>query len=339
MKNKNLHLKNVIPICKKALLVSLFLSLLVHAEKYYFIITLDTSGSMRPYFAVVQQYVTEQIIGKAAKPGDEVIVIRFDNYAEVSARFIISETNDLSGISRLRAVGQKTDLSAAVVAADDSLRTVSDQDANVILFLLTDGVNDPPRRSPFYSPDGQFHQDFITHSSNQQRKGWQIIVTGIGQNTCAQKLNQILGGKYIELSANPSLDEMIGKITSTLYLARRKNFTISLIIFAVGLLLLLSGLYLFVFRKKRDATTGFQSAAPSVPSAALSVSSPGVPGSTPQLDENTGIAKARKAAKPSRTVKVSKAVKPVTTKKVSKAAKPSITGKVTKSPNAAKKKR
>ena len=164
------------------------------------ILVLDKSLSMEDKFAAVLEYVNVSIVDQMLIPGDLFVLITFYGKTEVPvARRIVSE-NDKTEIkrivSRLRADGSYTDIGNALDVLSRRITELSDSARRKHLLLLTDGKQEAPRGSRYYSPDGSFNHDFLANTKIIQKQGWKIHVLGIGTEQEAQKLAVELSGTF-----------------------------------------------------------------------------------------------------------------------------------------------
>ena len=164
------------------------------------ILVLDKSLSMEDKFTAVRDYVNNSIIDQMLIPGDLFILITFYGKTEVPVARRIASDNDKREIkqivSRLRADGSYTDIGNALDVLSRKLAELSDPSRRKHLLLLTDGKQEAPRGSRYYSPDGSFNHDFLANTKIIQKQGWKIHVLGIGTEQEAQKLAVELSGTF-----------------------------------------------------------------------------------------------------------------------------------------------
>jgi hypothetical protein len=185
------------------------------------IIALDKSLSMENKIGAVKDWVNSYIIDQLLIPGDDLIVVSFYGKADVT----ISQTlKDDSGratlknlISQIKGNGRYTDIGNAldVLKAQIALRESDSREKYVL--LLTDGIQEAPPGSKYYSKDGKFNHEFLANTKTIQEKGWKVMVLGLGTDTAARDLATELQGSYKEVATNPttsSLTEKAGSLFS-----------------------------------------------------------------------------------------------------------------------------
>ncbi len=117
---------------------------------------------------------------------------------------LINEQSRLSlssSLSQLEADGRFTDIGNALDRLNSLLsHETEDSDLKRYLLLITDGIQEAPPESPYYSPDGSFNHRFLETTKEIQKKGWKIVILGIGTDTAARKVSQELDGIYKEIT-------------------------------------------------------------------------------------------------------------------------------------------
>ena len=76
------------------------------------------------------------------------------------------------------------------------------------MLLITDGKQEAPPESKYYSPDGSFNHEFLKNSKVIQKQGWKIHILGIGMGTSAKELAENLSATYSEVPEEPSPEEL-----------------------------------------------------------------------------------------------------------------------------------
>jgi hypothetical protein len=95
----------------------------------------------------------------------------------------------------------------ALEEALEQLERLSDPSHQQIVLILTDGVNHPPRESPYFAPvkgdsgkglppTSDFNQKFLSRVKSLSVQGFRTHVVGIGTVTDAKKLGEALGAEY-----------------------------------------------------------------------------------------------------------------------------------------------
>ena len=92
------------------------------------------------------------------------------------------------------------------------------------MLLITDGKQEAPPHSPFYSPDGSFNHEFLENTKEIQKSGWKIVVLGIGDASAAKEIAQELSASYSVVSESTSsqeisesIDNFLGRLDLTLF--------------------------------------------------------------------------------------------------------------------------
>jgi hypothetical protein len=111
-------------------------------------------------------------------------------------------------ISGLVENGHFTDIGNAL----DTLRSeVEKRETNGRLkhiLLITDGIQEAPPTSKYYSPDGSFNHEFLKNTKTIQKKGWKIQLLGLGSGTAVLDLARQLEAAYGELKGAVSSEEI-----------------------------------------------------------------------------------------------------------------------------------
>lgn len=175
------------------------------------IITLDKSLSMVEEIEAVKEYLNSYIIDQLLIPGDFFLVVAFYGETEIPVSLTIEGEEDKRQardlISDLLADGRFTDIGNALDRLGKEVDRLSDPERKKYLLLITDGIQEAPPESKYYSSDGSFNHEFLNNTKIIQKKGWKIHVLGIGTYQAAQELAQELSGKYTEISEEPTSRE------------------------------------------------------------------------------------------------------------------------------------
>jgi Mg-chelatase subunit ChlD len=175
-------------------------------------IVLDESGSMKPIFPRVTAYLADAIVRDYLVPRDYFAVLGFSDLPRVRVSQQLSsaaEKDNLADLLRnLNVVPQGyTDMGRALEETLRQLERLADPSHEQVILILTDGLNQPPRQSPYYAPlrsdsgmalapPSAFNERFLQEVKQLAEKGWRIHVVGIGAETDAQKLAEALGAGY-----------------------------------------------------------------------------------------------------------------------------------------------
>lgn len=160
----------------------------------------------------VKAYATTELIDGQLILGDFLEVIGFYGAGEVLVSQLVQTEADRAEIKRiingLVENGYYTDIGNAL----DILRTeVEKREGNGRLkhiLLITDGIQEAPPTSRYYSPDGSFNHEFLANAKTIQKKGWKIQLIGLGAGTAVLDLARELEAVYGEITGDLSVDEV-----------------------------------------------------------------------------------------------------------------------------------
>lgn len=176
-------------------------------------LVVDKSLSMAPRIGAVKAYIDKSIIQNMLIPGDWLCVIEFYGEAHVVlASTVGPDKQPLErAVDSIRANGHWTDIGNAL----DKLRAVIDSgdypNHRKYFMLMTDGEQEAPPTSRYYSPTGSFNHAFLDNTKTIQEKGWKIEILGIGTHTAAEKLAKSLSGGFAQVSGSPTQAEIAQK--------------------------------------------------------------------------------------------------------------------------------
>jgi len=177
-------------------------------------LVLDKSLSMEEEIEEVIEYVNGFLLKELLIPGDRLFLIPFYGEAPILYQGKILQEEDFSSvmteISQLRADGAYTDIGNAL----DMLNNIRQPESpnRKYFLLLTDGKQEAPPESPYYSPDGSYNHRFLENTRIIRDQGWKIIVLGIGNDFDAQELARELSAGYapLEEAAENDVEELVG---------------------------------------------------------------------------------------------------------------------------------
>ncbi|MFP4362864.1 MAG: vWA domain-containing protein [Spirochaetia bacterium] len=207
-------------IGKKTVFLGLFLMMIglfcafgdERTENIDVLLVLDKSLSMRQEIGSVRSYVEQEILNDILIPGDSLMVIQFYGNAEVLINGVYGSGEDLeafrSQVQTIQADGAFTDIGNALDRLQNELSAFQNNDRRKYMLLLTDGRQEAPEDSPYYSPDGSFNHAFLENTRMIQREGWKIHILGIGEDSAARELAQELSGVYTEVPEAPTEEEI-----------------------------------------------------------------------------------------------------------------------------------
>lgn len=187
------------------------------------IIALDKSLSMENKIGGVREWVNSSIIDQLLIPGDTIVVVAFFGKADVIISQTVKDDADKKAlqtiISKIRGNGRFTDIGNALDVVREQVTARQSDGREKYILLLTDGIQEAPPGSKYFSKDGKFNHEFLANTKTIQEKGWKIMILGIGTDTAAKDLAHELKGTYNEVSGNAtagSLAETTGAFFGTI---------------------------------------------------------------------------------------------------------------------------
>lgn len=143
------------------------------------VVMVDISESMFPVFDDVVNYLLRDLLENRLHQGDSFHLLSFADSPEKEMQITIEATSDLADvidrILLLKALGQYTDLVAAVDFLYDYTRSIPEKNKKLIL-LLTDGIHDPPPGSPNRLESGDVLARLLESSEKIKREGWDVHI-------------------------------------------------------------------------------------------------------------------------------------------------------------------
>ncbi len=189
-------------------------------------LVLDKSLSMVEEIDSVKEYVEEKIVNEILMPGDRFTLILFYGEAIVSYNGTISSNDGkkiiLEKVESIEADGHFTDIGNALDKLGSELKDNTGNRRKYLL-LITDGKQEAPPDSKYYSPDHSFNHEFLKNVKIIQKKGWKIEILGIGVNSAAKELAEKLSGSYAEVSDNADAQEISRSIGNFLGIVEVEN--------------------------------------------------------------------------------------------------------------------
>jgi Mg-chelatase subunit ChlD len=184
------------------------------------IIALDKSLSMVNKIGAVKTWVNSFVIDQLLIPGDNLVVVGFYGKADILISQSITGDADRKSakavISQLRGNGKFTDIGNALDAVKAQLSDKEKDGRQKYVLLLTDGIQEAPPGSKYYSKNGTFNHEFLANTKTIQQKGWKVMILGIGIDTAAKDLAQELQGSYSEVPSKLT-PESISKTAGALF--------------------------------------------------------------------------------------------------------------------------
>ena len=202
----------------------------IRQEKVELFLVVDKSKSMIEEIDDVAGYIVETFVDDFLIAGDRLVLIEFFGKADIIYDQILSEgsRSEISDIIRsMEANGRFTDIGNALDRLDRRISETPGDGSRRYLILLTDGMQEAPPESLYYSADGSFNHSFLEHTKTIRRKGWKIEILGIGRDSAVRELSDELSTTYRELnfgddeavsedgtSQPPDAAELLGRVQS-----------------------------------------------------------------------------------------------------------------------------
>ena len=219
---KIFRLTSIISVFILAALFNIYADTRTENIELYLVI--DKSKSMVEEISDVSEYINRTFVEDFLIAGDRLVLIQFYGKADLvyDGRITISNKKEvMRDISNIPADGRFTDIGNAL---DRLRRAVVESETDgrrKYLILLTDGKQEAPPESPYYTPDGSFNHEFLLNTKVIQKAGWKVMILGIGQDTVVEELADELGTTHEVLDfegGTPAIknpDEIIGRILAS----------------------------------------------------------------------------------------------------------------------------
>jgi hypothetical protein len=176
--------------------------------------------------SAVRDWVSASIVDQMLIPGDYLVIVAFYGKAEVLVSEAVNSDSDKEAvkrkISQISGNGRFTDIGNALDAIKAQVAQREKDGRGKYLLLLTDGIQEAPPTSKYYSKDGSFNHEFLQNTKTIPEKGWKVVILGIGNDTQARDLASQLKGSYAEVSEKPtaaSIAEAAGGVFDTITVA------------------------------------------------------------------------------------------------------------------------
>ncbi len=168
-------------------------------------IVLDKSLSMEDKIGAVSGYINTYIVDRIIIPGDMLYILDFYGKTEILINSEITDENHKTEIKNtikeVKADGRFTDIGNALDGLSEIIPRYENNGRLKYMLLITDGKQEAPPESIYYSPDGSFNHRFLEHTRTIEKQGWKIQVLGIGNNTDAKAIAEKLSAAYSEVEA------------------------------------------------------------------------------------------------------------------------------------------
>ena len=142
------------------------------------VVLMDTSGTVLPYYEVINKRVLQSIISKFVRIGDSFHLISFSAVPHYEMSQKINTEADLSRVvSRfmlLYQLGQSADFLSGINFAGQYMTQLPSQQAK-ILIVISDGIFNPPASSPYRNYSGeQVKTELAKISASIRSNGWKV---------------------------------------------------------------------------------------------------------------------------------------------------------------------
>ena len=160
------------------LIISALNAQTVRNETADVIVLMDTSGTVLPYYEVINQRVLQSIISKFVRIGDSFHLISFSAVPRYEMSQKINTEADLSRVvSRfmlLYQLGQSADFLSGINFAGQYMAELPSQQEK-ILIVISDGIFNPPASSPYRNYSGeQVKTELAKISASIRAHGWKV---------------------------------------------------------------------------------------------------------------------------------------------------------------------
>ena len=176
----------------------------VRTQNIDIMIALDKSLSMENKIGAVKEWVSSYLIDQVVIPGDYLDIVAFYGKADVIVSQTIRNDADKAAVKRIltdiRGNGRFTDIGNALDVLKREIDKKEGDGREKYVLLLTDGIQEAPPTSKYYSPDGKFNHEFLANTKTIQQKGWKVMILGIGAETAAKDLASAVSGQYTEVT-------------------------------------------------------------------------------------------------------------------------------------------
>lgn len=174
-------------------------------------IVLDKSLSMEDKIGAVSEYINTFIVDRIIIPGDMLYILEFYGKTEILINSTVADENhktELKNIIKVvKADGRFTDIGNALDGLSEVIPRYEDNGRLKYMLLITDGKQEAPPESIYYSPDGSFNHRFLEHTKIIEKQGWKIHVLGIGNYTDAKAIAEKLSAAYTEVEVTEGSPE------------------------------------------------------------------------------------------------------------------------------------
>jgi hypothetical protein len=174
-------------------------------ENIDIILAIDKSLSMADEQKIesVKQYAQTWLLDQVLIPGDYLVIIAFYGKADVIVAQQVSTDADVQKIKRIisqiGANGRFTDIGNSLDTMKNQFESLANDGRKKFVLMMTDGKQEAPPASKYFSPDGTFNHEFLANTKTIQQTGWKVEILGIGTDTEVKELAQQLSGTFSEI--------------------------------------------------------------------------------------------------------------------------------------------
>ncbi len=179
-------------------------------------VLLDESGSMKPIFGRVTGFLAGALVRDYLEPGDYLCVIGFADTPHVRLSQRLTSPAEKANVAEIvRSLNVTpaghTDMGRALEETLTQLERLAAPTHQQALLIVTDGLNQPPRDSPFFAPvrpdtggpvapPSSFGPRFRAVVARLAAAGHRVHVVGLGTETDAAGLAEALGAGHTILA-------------------------------------------------------------------------------------------------------------------------------------------
>lgn len=194
----------------KAILVSLVILLLVLCcfarETANIILVVDHSKSMDTNFQELKEYIQEGILTLLVK-GDYLFYIQFAGTSEALYADEVTGEESIKEIRNIIQMGKPdlayTDIGLALETMFHTFLQVHEKiNQKSVLFFITDGKNEPPPASKYYTEEYAKQDTFYELAEYRRTHPWKVMVLNIGDSPDARDLSELLDGEHILITSD-----------------------------------------------------------------------------------------------------------------------------------------
>ena len=174
-------------------------------------IVLDKSLSMVEEIGSVRDYVQDTLVDEIIIPGDQLVLITFFGQAVTLFAGDVSSDKEVvrTAVASIEADGRFTDIGNALDELRDAIPQRETEGRRRYLLLITDGKQEAPPESKYYSTEIAFNHAFLENAKEIRMAGWKIHILGVGTASAARELAEKLSGTYNVVTTGADEDESV----------------------------------------------------------------------------------------------------------------------------------